>query len=277
MRDLHTTSPTDIDIHAVAGRVVTQLQQGRHLEALQLLERERASEPLAVQEVVDRDVAVGARAELEQLRGSGVLRGEPGWALALERLQQATRPPRIPAYDGRDPDAPNELAGLSDAQVYDVYASMVASRGSQAASDALEAGDSVLIGLRRETSTLASMDAHGRRGTGVYDDHIVVLRKDSNGEHHWFIADRASTEPTAQYDHHSGSDGRRRTSAGRYVDRLDAAPGYEDVRRRKIEGEDVNADSVGDLGRLGEGTIQMLRTTHAARGNPRDFSLRPTP
>ncbi len=100
-------------------------------------------------------------------------------------------------------DQPNELVGLTEAQKYDVYASMVETRGNQNARDALGTQDSVLLGLRKETSTLASMDSNGQRGTGVYDDQIAVLRKDANGGRHWYMADRASTEPTAQYDRHA--------------------------------------------------------------------------
>lgn len=275
MTNPHPTTSTDIDIRATADRVIAQLQQGQHAEALQLLERERADERPVVQEALDRYVAVGARAELDQFRGSGALDATPELTSVLERVQQATQPPRTPDYSRLDATAPNELVGLTNAQTYDIYASMVETRGSQAAADALRNGDSVILGLRQETSTLASMDDHGRRGTGIYDDHIVVLRREANGTHHWFIADRTSTEPTAQYDHHAGSDGRRPISGGgREQRRLDASPGYEDVTWRKIEGEDVNADAMKDLGRLAEGTIEMLRTTH---GRDEHFSLRPTP
>ncbi|MCF7222574.1 hypothetical protein [Marilutibacter chinensis] len=265
MTNPHPATPTDIDIRAAADRVIAQLQQGQHAEALRLLERERAEERSVVQEALDRYVAVGAQTELDELRGSGALQASPELASTLERLQLAAQPPRMPDYNGRDADAPNELVDLTDAQKYDIYASIVETRGNQAARDALRDEESVLLGLRRETSTVASMDDLGQRGTGVYDDHIVVLRRDASGERHWFIADRASTEPTAQYDERARPGPDRENTP------------YSDVAWRRPQGEDVNGDGTRDLGRMAEGTIEMLRTTHPARGNPRDFSLRPTP
>lgn len=136
---------------------------------------------------------------------------------------------------------------------YDIYSSIVETRGDAAAITALEAGRRVILGLRKETSTLAN------RGRGLYDDRIVVMARGSNGAEpssHEFL--RASTEPTAQYD------GNQRRNAG--------------IVFRRAEGENVSGDSQPELGRLAEGTIEMLETTHA---NPRSagtaFSLRPTP
>ncbi|MGY1459146.1 hypothetical protein ACW5F0_10925 [Luteimonas sp. A534] len=277
MSNPHPVEATTIDIRASADAVIELLQTGRAVEALERLERDRAGERPVVQEALDRYVAAGAREELTRLGGLEMAETMSASSAVLDRLQQATAAPRKPDYDARDAAQPNELVGLTDAQTYDVYASMVAARGSTAARAALDDGDAVLLGLRAETHTLASADAHARRGTGVYDDHIVVLRKGPDGERNWFIADRASTEPTAQYDHHAGSDGTRAFGdGGRERRDLDPSPGYEDVSRRKIEGEDVNADSYRDLGRLAEGSIEMLRTTHPARGRATDFSLRPT-
>lgn len=153
----------------------------------------------------------------------------------LERLQQAVQPPRIPEYNGREVNEPNELVGLTSAQKFDVYASIVETRGNQAASDALRNEESVLLGLRKETSTLASMGERESRGTGVYDDQIVVLRKQANGERHVFIADRASTEPSAQYD--------ERAEPG--PDRVGTP--YANVAWRRSEGEDVNRDGLSDM------------------------------
>lgn len=270
MTNPHPVNETDIDIRAAADRVIEHLQQGRGAEALRMLEQERAGERLVVQEALDRYVATGARVELDRMGGQQV----PEMAYVLERLQQSTRPPRMPEYNGRDANAPNDLVGLTQDQKFDVYASMVEVRGNRDAFDALRNGDSVILGLRKETSTVAAMDdpripgAHDRelrRGTGVYDDHIVVLRKDMDGSRHWFIADRASTEPTAQYDAHARP-----------------APGREDtvyasVQWRRPQGERANNDAIPDLGRMAEGSFEMLRSTHPARGNANDFSLRPTP
>ena len=270
MTNPHPINETDIDIRAAADRVIEHLQQGRGAEALRMLEQERAGERLVVQEALDRYVAGGASVELDRMGGQQA----PEMAYVLERLQQSTRPPRMPEYNGRDATAPNELVGLTQDQRFDVYASMVEVRGNRDAFDALRNGDSVILGLRKETSTVAAMDdpripgAHDRelrRGTGVYDDHIVVLRKDMDGNRHWFIADRANTEPTAQYDAHA------RPAPGR-EDTV-----YANVQWRRPQGERANNDAIPDLGRMAEGSFEMLRSTHPARGNANDFSLRPTP
>ncbi|KRA54934.1 hypothetical protein ASD77_10260 [Pseudoxanthomonas sp. Root65] len=270
MTNPHPINETDIDIRAAADRVIEHLQQGRGAEALRMLEQERAGERLVVQEALDRYVAGGASVELDRMGGQQA----PEMAYVLERLQQSTRPPRMPEYNGRDATAPNELVGLTQDQRFDVYASMVEVRGNRDAFDALRNGDSVILGLRKETSTVAAMDdpripgAHERelrRGTGVYDDHIVVLRKDMDGNRHWFIADRANTEPTAQYDAHA------RPAPGR-EDTV-----YANVQWRRPQGERANNDAIPDLGRMAEGSFEMLRSTHPARGNANDFSLRPTP
>ncbi|WP_369469670.1 hypothetical protein, partial [Enterobacter cloacae] len=60
----------------------------------------------------------------------------------LDRLREAARPPRMP-------DAA-ETAGLSQAQQYDVYGSIVAQRGNAAANDAMATQDRVVLGLRDE-------------------------------------------------------------------------------------------------------------------------------
>ncbi len=252
MTNPHPTTATDIDIRSSADQVIAQFRQGHHAEAMRLLEQARGDERPVVQEALDRYVSAGARPQLDQLNTSGALQGGPDQA-ALQRLRQASQPPRMPEYS-QVADQPNELVGLTEAQKYDVYASMVETRGNQNARDALGTQDSVLLGLRKETSTLASMDNNGQRGTGVYDDQIAVLRKDANGGRHWYMADRASTEPTAQYDRHAEpAPGRERTP-------------YADVTWRRAEGEDVNGDRREDLGRLAEGTIEMSSTTHT---NPR--------
>nr|WP_298122881.1 hypothetical protein [uncultured Pseudoxanthomonas sp.] len=253
MTNPHSTDVTDIDIRAVADRVIAQMRQGQPDQALHLLETERQGERRVVQEALDRYVSVGARAQIDEIHQSGGLRS-PEFVLALERLRQAGQPPRVPDYNGREINQPNELVGLTNAQKFDVYASIVEARGSQAASDALQNEESVLLGLRKETSTLASMGDRDSRGTGVYDDHIVVLRKQANGERHVFIADRASTEPTAQYDERAQPGPRRENTP------------YANVAWRRSEGEDVNRDGISDMGRLAEGTIEMADADHP---NPR--------
>lgn len=269
MTNPHPTIETDIDIRMAADRVIEHLRQGRYEMAFQVLDRERADERRVVQEAMDRYVVAGARPELDQARRVAAPEAIP----VLERLQQAAGPPRMPEYNHRDANSPNELVGLTQDQKYDVYASIIETRGNQAAFNALRNEQSVILGLRKETSTTRSMDdpripgadeRELRRGTGVYDDHIVVLRKDGDGNRHWFLADRASTEPTAQYDAHA-----------RPVPGRESTP-YADVQWRRPQGERADGDAIPDLGRMAEGSIEMLRTTHAARGNANDFSLRPT-
>lgn len=249
----YRTDVTDIDIRVVADRVIAQMRQGQPDRALQLLEIEREGERRVVQEALDRYVSVGAREQIDEIHQSDRLQS-PELVPVLERLRRAGQPPRVPDYNGREIDQPNELVGLTNAQKFDVYASIVETRGSQAAKDALQNEESVLLGLRKETSTLASMGDRGPRGTGVYDDHIVVLRKQANGERHVFIADRASTEPTAQYDERAEPGPRRERTP------------YANVAWRRSEGEDVNRDDISDMGRLAEGTIEMADADHP---NPR--------
>ncbi|MEA0926549.1 hypothetical protein JH293_15675 [Xanthomonas campestris pv. campestris] len=174
------------------------------------------------------------------------------------------------------------MAVLSDRQKYDVYASIAQARGNTAADQSLATpGQRVILGLRQENSTLDAMvdSAHptqraadnpatardeSRGGSGVYNDRLVVLWKDADGTPHVVESNRANTEPTAQYDHHAGNTGARPLGeGGRENRRFDPSPGFESITRpRKIEGDDVNADGVRDLGRLHDGTIEMQRAQH---------------
>ncbi|WP_017167811.1 hypothetical protein [Xanthomonas phaseoli] len=189
------------------------------------------------------------------------------------------------------------MAALSDAQRYEVYASIVQVRGNEAAREALSRpNERVVLGLRQENSTLAAMQdrAHAgslrsddpatpaineaQGGTGVYNDRLVVLWKDADGTRHTQVAQQANTEPTAQYDHHAGNTGRRPRAEGGMENRTFApSPGFESITRpRKIEGEDVNADGIRDLGRLSEGTIEMRMGQHPNPSRPgtQDNALR---
>src|SRR5690606_15922351 len=90
---------------------------------------------------------------------------------------------------------------------------------------------------------------------------------------------RASTEPTAQYSHQAGSDGTR-PFGDRDFERRQIAPpaGYENVGWRRIQGEDVNGDTMRDLGRLAEGTIEMQLARHNNPAAVRtDTAFRPSP
>lgn len=272
MTNPHGIDETDIDIRASANRVIAQLHQGRPAEGLRLLEQERLGERPVVREALDRYVAAGAREALAEIRRAGL----PERAETLDRLDNALAPPRIPVFSrSTDPNVPNELTNLSNAQQYDVYASIVEARGNQAAFDALRRDNhSVLLGLRQENSTLASQDGRSV-GTGVYDDHLVVLHRDAHGERGLYVADLANTEPTAQYDHHAGSSGRRLFGdSQRAAPALEASAGFEQVTRpRQIEGRDADGDGIRDLGRLQPGTIEMVRAEH---GTDRHLSFRPS-
>ena len=261
----------EFDINASADEVATLFKQGRGTDALARLDTLRHGQPPVVQEALDRYVARRATAEVNAMYALSLLPmpgmdavapGEP-----LGRLIAANyTAPRFPAD--------SETARLSQAQQYDIYASVIGVRGDQAARDALTTQDRVILGMRNDTRTTAN------HGAGVYDDRIVVVWKDDKGGRHAREFNHSNTEPSAQYDHHAGSDGTRviAESGGQTAPRLKASPGYENVDTRKIEGEDVNSDRVRDMGRLGEGTTEMRADTHPTYGaNPgEEFALRPT-
>ena len=258
----------ELDINASANEVVALLNQGQNREAAARLDALRQDQGVVVQEALDRYVAVRAQDRLTALRAPDALSTADAATLnpTLERLRGATAAPRFPAD--------TETQNLSQAQQYDVYASVIGARGTQPARDALNTQDRIVLGMRNENSTTDN------RGRGDYDDRIVVVWKDADGSRHAREFNHATTEPTAQYDHHAGSDGNRiYADTERQVPRLATSPGYENVARRKVEGDDVNGDDVRDLGRLAEGTVEMVRTEHASNGHTRsgrEFSLRPS-
>lgn len=242
---------TEIDISAAADDVVALLRSQRAREAAAQLQIRRVGQPLVVQEALERYVAVRAAPQLEMLgQAEGVVEADRATVIPmLERLRVASRPPRMPDAE--------ETSALSQAQQHDVYGSMVALRGNSAAQEAMETQDRVILGLRKETRTTA------RRGQGEYDDRIVVLWRDAEGQGHVREFLETTTEPSAQYDGHAKT--------------TPASPGFADViTRTKTEGEDVDADRVRDMGRLAEGTTEMRQTTHPRFEMPDDFSLRPT-
>lgn len=242
----------EMDISSAADEVVRLLGENQARAAAERLEALRDGQAAVVQESLDRYVSVRAAAELGALQAAGgVAAGDRAIVSPmLDRLREASRPPRMPAEA--------ETEALSEAQQYDVYGSIVAVRGNAAAHDAMDTQDRVILGLRNEGRTTAE------RGRGDYNDRIVVLWKDAEGVRHAREFNDATTEPTAQYDGHAAT--------------VPRSPGFEDVvRRTKIEGEDVNGDRVKDLGRLAEGTTEMRATTHPRQGRPAEFALRPTP
>ena len=273
--------PQPFDISASADRVVGLLNANQCVEAMRLLERQREGQPEAVQESLDRMVSYRgrdgiARMQADIMRSTDPQAG-PDAALvnnSVGRLGNAGGQPRFPTE--------TEMGALTATQRYDVYASIVETRGNDAARESLRNGERVVLGLRQENSTVdsATRDAPGqvaadnpatpvdesRRSTGVYDDRIVVLgaRASAAGQPEVWQFGQSNTGPTAQYDAHA--QGRTREEP------------YTHVQRRRTEGEDVNGDGVADLGRMREGTVEMLATTHPRPGGGADdFSLRPTP
>ncbi|HAY42684.1 MAG TPA: hypothetical protein DCY59_03660 [Micrococcaceae bacterium] len=265
----------ELDINASANEVVALLQQGQAREAAARLDTLRQEQSTVVQEALDRYVAVRADAQLAILRQPDRVPAADAATLhpMLDRMKSATWQPRLPL--------PEETRELSQAQQHDVYASIVSVRGNDAARGALATEDRVILGLRNESRTIDGQNRDltlNQNGTGVYNDRIVVLWTDPNGSRRAHEFNTATTEPTAQYDHHAGSDGNRiYADSGRQAPRLDRAAGYHNVTRRKIEGDDVNGDGVRDLGRLAESTTELLGTTHPRNRQQHEFSLRPTP
>lgn len=261
------TQEMEFDIRANADDVARLIQEGDVAAGLRQLEERRAGQPLVVQEALDRYVFASAgaqcRAEEAELRRAGL-------GNAHDRLMAASGPPRFPNHD-------DEVKPLGEAQRYDVYASIAQLRGGEVTTQALATrSERVLLGLRQDTDTRASLDPEDRTqrltdtattpldesstGKGVYDDLLVVLWKDAAGRRHVEAA-RASTEPAAKYDEHAA----RR------------APGYESVQFRRAEGEDVDGDGIRDLGRLREGVFEMQAATHPnGRGGGTHDALRPT-
>lgn len=242
---------SELDISASANEVVTLLRQGQAREAAARLDEIRKDQPAVIKEALDRYVAIRGEEQLTSLRRPGAVQTDdaPIVQPLLNRMAGATRPPRLPESE--------ETQGLSQAQQHDVYASIAGARGNTAARTALEGTDRVILGLRDENSTTAA------RGRGVYDDRVVVLWTDTNGDRHAREFNHATTEPTAQYDEHAKTTPR--------------SPGFEDVAPRvKTEGEDVNGDRIRDLGRLAEGTTEMQPATHPRSSHPDEFALRPS-
>ncbi len=238
------------DLSYTAEHFVSLLSHGRQLQAFTELEHWRALLPLELRDALDRKIAW----RLTRL-APRFLWPPMTWQFDLtmswrrEETQRAIT--RIQAAATQRPPMP-ETAGLNRFQLYDIYSSIVETRGNAAAVSALDANQRVIVGLRVETSTLAN------RGQGVYDDRLVVIAKGTDGgapSVHEFT--RASTEPTAQYD------GNQRNNSN--------------VTFRRAEGVNISGNHEPELGRLAEGTIEMLETTHP---NPRragtNFSLRPT-
>lgn len=153
----------EMDINAAANEVVALLRRNDARAAATRLQALHDGQSAVVQESLDRYISARAAAELEGLRRNGGVAAADAATVnpMLDRLGEATRPPRMP-------DAA-ETAALSQAQQYDVYGSIVAQRGNIAANDAMATQDRVVLGLRDENRTT---EARGRGVTRV--DQIVA-------------------------------------------------------------------------------------------------------
>jgi hypothetical protein len=230
----------------VAREVAVLFDQGKQGKAVALLNYAKEGQPVAVQKALDRMVSANLQytiiASNPQLLQT-VTPSPVEVGTAIRQINEAGNNP---------PEMPN-TTGLTDQQKFDVYSSIVQIRGNQASQDDLANGNSVIVGLRSENSTLAN------NGQGVYDDRIAVISRDADGTVHVEEFNRVSTEPSAQYDANLAN--------------------HPDNSFRRAVGEDVTGDGVLDQGRLATSqTIQMHGTSHP---NPSSaggtvFALRPT-
>ena len=174
----------------------------------------------------------GINARLDA-RTRAALRGSPGGlALVFEWAVERMLPPSMP-----------QLPFFSPQRAYAYCASLVKERSSDAARRALDRGLPLLVGLRKETSTLAN------KGRGVYDDYIAVLNGRGGQRSARFFP--ACTEPGAQYSARAAT-----TAKGGRVDAR-----YDGVKFKKNEGADVNGDGIPELGRLIAGTYVFTEKT----------------
>lgn len=265
------------DISASADQVVALLNANRAADAMRLLEQQRQDQPQAIQESLDRMVSSRGQDAIGRLQQDVIRSTDPmanpdaGLIHAgMERLGAAGGPPRFPTE--------TEMTALTATQRYDVYASVIETRGEDPARESLRNGERVILGLRQENTTFDAGTAadmsrtatddpetrvdESRRGTGVYDDRIVVLGRRTPGEGQdpevWQF-DQATTEPTAQYNERADN------GDPRYASAADGA----------VYGNDVDGDGILDAGRMREGTFEMREATHPNPGS-NDFALRPT-
>ncbi len=212
--------PYDPDLEDLAHRFAHQATQDAEA-ALRTWSEETRRLPSEItrtaSRMVQRVLTWQGRAKLSQRR--------EGAALLMSWVADHHQRPVLP-----------RLPLLSKRLTYQYCATLVDQRGDRSAAASLARGRMVVIGLRRETSTLVN------RGWGAYDDYIVVLNGPAGQRAARVFP--AATEPSAQYAH--------RASVLKDGKRLD--PAYADVRFRKIEGDDVNGDGIRDAGRLKAGT-----------------------
>lgn len=237
-----------LDIRAEAQRIGAELAAGRWGPALAQLQQHIDTQPQIVSEATLRYIAADHPRTLDRLAWATTLYIPADAANTIETLLHSKGPPRYFIND--------EVDELPQSQQYDVYASILAVRGNAQAMEELADGNRVLLGMRQDTHTAQN------RGQGAYDDRIVVLWRDTAGPG---VAPfhQANTDPSAQYQGHAAAR---------------QAP-FDQVIHRSVDGVDVNADGIRDLGRLAEGSYRFAASTHQFGNKPhtRHFALRPTP
>jgi len=243
--------------HATVNNVAALLQQGRDGEATAILTQARQGQSQAMQDALDRMVSAKLRTSLDTPPSTPGLQGM--YASPVE-IGNTIR--RINDAGNSRPAMP-DTDGLTAEQKFDVYSSIVQTRGNQAARDALDRGDKVILGMRKEDNSVVN---HGK---GEYNDRIVVLSRDPrNGTVKVEEFDRASADPTAQYDANT----QHKATNAKYDQKE-----LKGMQFRRPEGEDVTGDRIPELGRLSEGTVEMWETTHPTPWAGTNFALRPTP
>ncbi|MET0122704.1 MAG: hypothetical protein ABW124_16830 [Candidatus Thiodiazotropha sp. 6PLUC9] len=239
----HSSSRNNCD---ATQEVADLFSQGRQGEAVALLNSMKDGQPMVMQQAFDRMVSAKLQYSIStyDTQAMQTLTPSPAEVGTAIRL--------INAAGNNPPEMPN-TTGLTEQQKFEVYSSIVQTRGDTTALNDLKSGNSVVVGLRSENSTLENS------GRGVYDDRIAVISREANGTVHVEEFFRVSTEPTAQYDANLAN--------------------HPDNRYRRAEGDDVTGDGVPDQGRLASPqTIQMYEDTHRnpASAGGTDFALRPT-
>jgi hypothetical protein len=231
---------------ATANEVANLFRQGRQGEAVALLNNQKQGQPPAVQQALDRMVSAALQYSISPnttQTNQNLFATPAEIGTAIRQINQAgSQPPEMP-----------DTSTLTDQQKFDVYASIVQTRGDQNAQNDLANGNSVIVGLRAETNTLDNS------GQGVYDDRIAVISRDTNGTIHVEEFNQVSTEPSAQYDANLSN--------------------HPANNFRRSVGEDVTGDGIRDQGRLAAPqTIQMYEDTHRnpASAGGTNFALRPT-
>ncbi|MEA9482747.1 hypothetical protein VC290_20935 [Xanthomonas campestris] len=136
----------ELDINASADEVARLFNQGQAREAAMRLDALRQDQSLLVQEALDRSVASRAAERIDALQRPGGLPATDASTVGpvITRLEAARNAPRFPGAE--------ETRDLSQAQQHDIYASIVETRGDDAAHQALATQDRVIVGLRKRKS-----------------------------------------------------------------------------------------------------------------------------